>query len=90
MQPPAFLNRRLRIIGQIRRNFDADKAILAATCLIDRGQHISRGLNISHRDHLKDLPGRLVTLTKFLEILFVGITLGNRLLKNGGIRGNTA
>jgi len=72
-------------VCQVRRDFEADIAIVPVGLLIDRAEYIGHCLNICDDQCLIDLVCTLALSDELVDLLIIGVTRANRLFKNGGV-----
>src|SRR5438270_11651467 len=70
---------------QVRRDFEADIAIVSVGLLIDRAEYIGHCLNICDDQCLVDLVCTLALSDELVDLLIIGMTRADRLIKNGGV-----
>ncbi len=81
----------LGVFGEIRRDFDADKAVGAVRCIEYRAEHIGRALDILDSKLFKNLAGRPILLFEDLRhrvVIFIGMADG--VLEDRGVRRHAA
>ena len=90
-QPLGFVDGALGVLGEIGRDFDADKAVGAMGGVVCRAQHVGGLLDVLDRQMLEDLAdGPVLHLqhTGDGRVIFVGMADG--LLEDGRVRGHPA
>ena len=88
-QTARFFDGPLRVVGQIRRNFETDVAIPAFRALVYRPQKVSRALDVAESEQFVATLGVEVgAIRKRVEKILIERAAGNGLLKNRWIRGH--
>ncbi len=88
-QPFRFDDGALGIVGQIRRHFQADKAVTALGRVIDTPQHVRSILDVLDRDSLEQVGHRAVAFFQRRGnrgVIFVGTA--DRLFEDRGVGGD--
>ena len=89
-QAPGLLDGAGRVVGQMGRDLQGDKAVPALAFLVDRQQQIRGPLDVLDGDLLEDFPRALARAGKGLERAGVVGRARNGLLENGRIGGQAA
>ena len=88
VQALRLVDRRLRVVGEVRVDLDRDVAVLPVAAVPDRAQEVARVLDVLHRELEEDLL-RVVLLGEHLaQLVVVGVALGDRLLEDRRVRGD--
>ena len=88
-KPQRFGHRGLGVVGQVGRAFQADIAIAALRPIVNRAQHISRGLDIGDRQMLVDCRNAVVCPgLELLQRIGIFVALADCLLEDRRVRGH--
>ena len=85
-KPPRFVDRLLRLVREIRGDFETHIPISPMSLIVDRAQHVGGILNIANRERFIYLLGIEIFLrAQFLERFGVIGASSDGLLENGGV-----
>ena len=91
-QVPSLLDRAVGVMGQVRRDLEADEAVGALGCVVHWSQGVAGGLDILDREPLVERLGvdLVVGLEQVEDGLVVGAGAGDRLVEDGRVAGDAA
>ena len=90
-QPACFLNRLVRVHGQIGRDLEADEAVASLRLLVNRIQRVGAFLDVAYREILEQRSGIKISrgfCSGNQRIVIVAVT--DRLFEDRGVRGDAA
>ncbi len=75
----------VRVVGQVRGHFQADEAVAAAGCVVHRAQYVRRVADVGDSQLFEDGGRSQVAARQPAQVLLVGVTGRDSLLKDGRI-----
>ena len=88
MEPAPLLERARGVVGEARAHLDAGAAVEPAAARVLRRQQIAGGLDVLDREALEQRRPSESIAEQALDRSIVGVAARDRLLEDGGIRGN--
>jgi hypothetical protein len=88
VQARRLIDRALRVVRQVGVDLEGDPAVLAAALVPHLTQLVAGGADVVAREADEDLLRFALGLREPLDLVVVGVALGDRALEDRGIRGH--
>ena len=89
-QPLGFLDRRFGVVGQERRNFQADEPVGAVVGVVNTAQHVGGIANVLEDEFFIDMGDVTASARQPFQLLGIILAAANGLLEDGRVRRHTA
>ena len=85
-----FFDGRLGVVGEKRRNFQADEPVRAIVSVVNAAQHVGGIANVLHDDFFVNLRDAAAATRQFFQLLGVVLAAADGFLEDSRVRGDAA